>query len=317
MRALLMFVALPLAAQVYTLGTATDGCVGGTPYAMVGGSTMRYGDFACTFTVPTDGLYQVTLTMQEPCIGVCSPPVTRGGQRSQSVYINDAPALVALDPFAAGGAAPVTRSALAFSAAGAITVRVQTSVRAGVLSSVTIASYGSGAQISRLQCVGAGTVAGMAYDCSGIEFWSVTVGGITRSYAVVSATPEMALPPCPAPGAPACVQPAALGDPPLRATADYNEPPMSINGYAVIPWNSAGMCPWLPLRCSALRRDVCVGAGTDPVTGLPFSCADIEQYTFTLPDGSVRQQWASAVQMPLPACPADTACWMATPIDAP
>lgn len=146
MRFLLLIAAgFPLAAQTqtFTLGTSADPCTGGTAYTMPAtNATMRYGDFTCTFPVPADGLYQVTMAIQEPCIGACNPPVTGPNQRAENIYLNDSQVLTGLDPYGAGSnnvMIPIARTALIYSVNSKIRVRVQTVLRAGVLSAVSIA----------------------------------------------------------------------------------------------------------------------------------------------------------------------------------
>jgi hypothetical protein len=133
---------LPLAAQTFTLGTSADPCTGGTPYTIPStGATLRYGDFLCTFPVSTDGMYQVRLDFQEPCISACSPPVTGPRQRAENVYLNDFPAVMGLDPYQAGSTsatAVISRTNTVFSAGLKIIVRVQTVLRAGILSAVSV-----------------------------------------------------------------------------------------------------------------------------------------------------------------------------------
>ena len=141
---LLLLATASLWGQTYTLGTANDPCTGGTPYTITAtGSTQRYGNFTCTLAVPADGAYEVTFTFQEPCIGAysCNPPVTGAGQRALNIYLNDAPALMSLDPWLCGARtadATVSRTALAYASGGQIVVRVQTVLRNAVLSTITV-----------------------------------------------------------------------------------------------------------------------------------------------------------------------------------
>ncbi len=213
---------LPAAAQTFSLGSLSDPCVGGTPATITGTTnTLRYGDFKCTLPVKVDQLYSVRLDFMEPCAdkGACaSGQVTRAGQRVQNVLVQDSLDLSGFDSFTAGmgSVTPISRTVLAYSAAGAVVVRVQTVVRSGVLSGVTLApiTASAGAQITRQQCVGSGT----GWNCAGVEAWTTTVGTETRYWTVVPATAETwQIPACPsADASKPCLQPAALNDPPIN-----------------------------------------------------------------------------------------------------
>jgi hypothetical protein len=137
---------LTLNAQTYTLGTASDPCVGGSGFTVFQSAlTVRYSNtsFTCTFPVSPDGLYTLELDFLEPCFaaGACSGgQVTAAGQRIENVYANQTPVLLGFDPFAAGATAstPAKRTMLAYSAGGQIVVNVQTVVRSAVLSGAVI-----------------------------------------------------------------------------------------------------------------------------------------------------------------------------------
>lgn len=235
---------LPLAAQSFSVGTSTDHCFGGTSMTAPAG-TIRYGDFTCTLPVAADGLFAVRLDFLEPCAdqGSCSGGrVAKAGQRVQNVYVQDALELSGFDSFVAGmgSVAPVSRTVLAYSAAGSVVVRVQTVVRSGVLSGVTISSVSLGgatsAQIARQQCVGSGT----GWNCAGVELWTTKVGSEVRYWTVVPATiTTWQLPACPS-------------DDPIRPclkTAAMDDPALSITGQAAASWPDDKASPLGSLTC--------------------------------------------------------------------
>jgi len=214
---LFLWAAGQLAAQTFSLGTPSDPCTGGTPYTLLStGATQRYGDFTCTFPVPVDGLYQVSMVIQEPCIGECTPPVTGPNQRAENVFLNDSEVLTGLDPYGAGStspSAPVTRTALVFSASLKVKLRTQTVLRNAVLSAVTITPY-QVVQFARAVCQGSGTRSvpngtegctdpngcTVVWSCTGLEKWTVTTSAGTNTYAVSLDTDAsfVNLQPCPA-----------------------------------------------------------------------------------------------------------------------
>jgi hypothetical protein len=149
---ILALCAIHAAGQTFMLGTASDPCAGGQPLTIAtSASTVRWGDFTCTFPVqqlgaaalPIDGPYTVRLEFLEPCfaVGACSGgQVTKVGQRAENVFVDGTPALSGLDTFAAGATdtTPAVRKFILYSVAGSITLRVQTVLRSGVLSRVSI-----------------------------------------------------------------------------------------------------------------------------------------------------------------------------------
>jgi hypothetical protein len=141
--------AASLSAQRYTLGTDGDGCSGGAPLTVAGGTaTTRWGqmpvpgDFVCTFNTP-DGLYSVRLDFLEPCYaaGACAGgQITKPGQRLENIYIRGGPIVQNFDPYLAGATDKVLASATypAFATGGSISVRVQTVARSAVLAAIEI-----------------------------------------------------------------------------------------------------------------------------------------------------------------------------------
>lgn len=191
--ALLLAAGLPLAAQSFILGTPADPCTGGAPLVIAGTTaTVRWDNagFACTFPLTTSGAYIVQMKFLEPCFAAnacAGGQVTKVNQRVESVYLNDQPTLVGLDPFAAGATDKqgASRWALIY-ADKSITVRVQTSVRSGVLAAVSIIPF---AQIqlarSEFHCAGNFLV------CGGLQLWAETsADGTKRYYTAEPATPE-------------------------------------------------------------------------------------------------------------------------------
>jgi hypothetical protein len=136
--------AIPAAGQTFTLGTSSDPCTGGQPLAIVNStSTVRWGDFTCTFPVSDQGPYVVEFDVLEPCAqpGACAAgQVTKKGQRVQNIYANDAPVITSLDSFTAGATdtTMASRTVLVFASANQIVVRVQTVSRSGILARVVI-----------------------------------------------------------------------------------------------------------------------------------------------------------------------------------
>lgn len=123
------------AAQTFQLGSSSDPCTGGTTWST---PPLRYGSFTCTFNAPAPGNYIVRLDFQEPT-------VVATGQRSFDVFVNDQPSIAALDLVAAGAtttAITISRAVSTVSLDGKITVRVQTEIRNGILSAVTITPAG-------------------------------------------------------------------------------------------------------------------------------------------------------------------------------
>ncbi len=196
----LCLMALPLAAQQWTLGTAVDPCVGGTAFTIPSsGATVRYGDFACTFPVSDSGSVQVQLDFVEPCqkTGDCLTLVTKKGQRVQNTFVQDAPAVWNYDTFVAGMPGS-SRIVLAWPINGILTVRVQTVTRAGVLAAVKIGPLD--VNLTAKTCVGSGP----GWDCAGIGLVGNYI--IIPSSAAWPATKEAtSLPACPA--STACWQP--------------------------------------------------------------------------------------------------------------
>lgn len=142
----------PLSAQTFTVGHPDDPCTGGTPFTVPSsGQTVRFGDFTCTFpvgfTANSVGAVYVQLDFTEPCQaqGDCGVLVNKAGQRIQHTFVNDMPAVWSYDIYAAGlptshrtVTSYVTMGLVNDTAIGQVTVKVQTVVRAGVLSGVVI-----------------------------------------------------------------------------------------------------------------------------------------------------------------------------------
>lgn len=144
----LIWLALPLWGQTWTLGTAADPCVGGTPLTIPAtGLTARWGNFTCTFDVSdsVDHPCVLRLSAHEICYtaadGCAAGVQTRTGVRLENIWVNDQPVLVNFDPVGAGATDQIAASRTVFAfpdASGKFSVRVQSSgTRAAVLSSVS------------------------------------------------------------------------------------------------------------------------------------------------------------------------------------
>ena len=206
-------------AQTFTLGTPQDPCTGGNPLTIANStSTLRYGDFTCTFSVAADGLYTVEFDFFEPCAqpGACAAgQVTQAGQRLENLFVNSQPVLWNYDPFAdiyqGVQLNPPTTSGqrlfLIYSHYSQFSIKVQTVVRSAVLAAVVIAPAQligvGGITITRSQCIGSGP----GWNCAGLELYQINSKPFIAS---VATPPETSLPNCPVVSG-ACWKPAVLG----------------------------------------------------------------------------------------------------------
>jgi len=200
------------AAQTFNLGSPSDPCTGGFTTTVAGtASSLRYGDFTCTFPVSQDGLFTLELDFIEPCYapGGCGGGQVTAGGRAENVYVNDSQVLTSFDPFTRGAtnATPAVRKLLVYSAAGKVIVRVQTVVRSGVLSTVVLTPFQAAPQLvaTRAVCVGSGP----GWDCTG---WELHTINSSRYIAIPAWSTMPPIPACPAPaGTGSCWQPAIIG----------------------------------------------------------------------------------------------------------
>jgi len=144
--ALLIAAGLPLAAQVFNLGSAADPCTGGNAFTLLPTTppaampTNRYDPvgFTCVFQGAAGG--QLTYSVQVDWI---EANVSAPNLRLFDMSIQGAPVLSSFDIFAAGGTDPskiVTRYYNVFTVDGNITFRLHTVFRSAVLYRVTLST---------------------------------------------------------------------------------------------------------------------------------------------------------------------------------
>jgi hypothetical protein len=130
--------------------------------------------FDAVFPIATAGLYDVQLAFEESTYN-------QPGARSINAWVDEAPAVQALDPFARFGFQTLgVRHALAWLEAGSHRVHFTTALagRNALSSGVTVVpiTLGSaGASLEFRTCTGAGKVGTTNYDCEGLQSVAITL----------------------------------------------------------------------------------------------------------------------------------------------